>query len=1174
MTENILNLLQNFHGIDPLRELFLVELNYERDNTPIGELPAGSAELVAETPLSFATGGNNNDFHVIYTKLDSKKLRKTDERQIISHLQTRFPDSLYVFSNTDQDHWHFVNVKLTREQQEETEQQREEKLKLRNVFRRITIGPNERLRTAAERIAMLDIEQIGEPDGLFDAQDIRTSLDIRTAHEEAFNVEAVTEAFFEEFKRIFKRLQTELENQTGETKWAHDYALQFLSRCLFLYFIQRKGWIGEDTDFLHTFWQTYQSSSQPTDTFVDKWLNILFFEAFNNRFHGGLRYFPDGIRRTLQFAPYLNGGLFRENELDEEYELSANISDKLWEQIFNFLEQYNFTIAEDTPLDQEVAVDPEMIGKVYESLVSAEDEERGDAGIFYTPRVEIDLMCRLALVDNLANHIGTQEDKHRFYEALFAFEPEEKAEADAKLTDLWQDIYDHITEITVVDPACGSGSFLVGMLHVLDDVRERAENHLGINTESRFERRKEIIGKNLYGVDVKQWACKVAELRLWLALIIDAEFPREELQVRLKPLLPDFSFNIRHGDSIVQDIGGMNLAQTRAIGSGVSSELKRKITDHQNEKIKYYNNDPNRRYEEKEDVENADNTLFREVLEDFDVRISNNIRIKRASLEDQPEQLQLLETFSSEPQQVNPEIVKMQKEIERLEENHAQIQRAQQALSADTTPPFVWDIAFVEIFNQRDGFDIVIENPPYIGQQKIKDPNIPRSKATKTNKQIYKAKLARTVYHAFPQFFGYQSLKDIVQYEIDAQSDFYIYFYFHGLSLLNPRGTFCAVTSNSWLDATYGKNLKEFLLKQCRNKLVLDNSVKRSFKGVDVNTVICLTSAPVKEIESSLQHIMRFVNFTVPFEAILNPVIFYEIETATKNTTTPEHCIRPMLQEVILTNDLDKKGVYKGEKWGAKYLRAPEIYLYILKKRKDILIPLEDVATIRRGFRTGDDNFFAPNRNTISYWNIEEEYLRPIVASSEDVKSLIISPEQLPRQVFLCSKAKDLLNGTSALAYIRMGEEQGIDQKLTCKRRSKWYNLGERPSPSFCFPLLISSTSTTAKTLYSPEGCYGTGSFIEIDADTDLSLPLCFSLNSTFFQLIVNVNGRLNRTWALEIQPNDLKKLLCVNPQLIMEYSLNQNSSELSPPPPPRKIGSNNSGIRRLGCLKSLPCAA
>ena len=133
-----------------------------------------------------------------------------------------------------------------------------------------------------------------------------------------------------------------------------------------------------------------------------------------------------------------------------------------------------------------------------------------------------------------------------------------KTEADAKLANLWESIHRHITEITVLDPACGSGSFLVGMLYVLDDLRERAEKHLSINNKSSFERRKEIIGKNLYGVDVKQWACKVAELRLWLALVIDADFDTAELTVRKQnePLLPDFSFNIRYGDSIVQDIGG------------------------------------------------------------------------------------------------------------------------------------------------------------------------------------------------------------------------------------------------------------------------------------------------------------------------------------------------------------------------------------------------------------------------------------------------------------------------------------------------------------------------------------------------------------------------------------------------------------------------------------------
>ena len=177
---------------------------------------------------------------------------------------------------------------------------------------------------------------------------------------------------------------------------------------MFLYFIQRKGWLDDDTDFLRTFWKFYQNTDVPADSFVDHWLNVLFFEAFNNKFHGGHRHFTDEIRKALATAPYLNGGLFTENDLDEAH--NFQISDARFTGIFDFLENYNFTIAEDSPLDQEVAVDPEMIGKVYESLVNVSDEEdeQGDAGIFYTPRTEIDLMCRLALVDNLTNHLGEE----------------------------------------------------------------------------------------------------------------------------------------------------------------------------------------------------------------------------------------------------------------------------------------------------------------------------------------------------------------------------------------------------------------------------------------------------------------------------------------------------------------------------------------------------------------------------------------------------------------------------------------------------------------------------------------------------------------------------------------------------------------------------------------------
>ena len=1128
-TERILTLLQTLRGTEPLRQLFWVELNYHRIDAPIEDIPESLVDCLAEAPRRFAAGGRDNDFHILYARLNTEAPRKTDERRLIAHLQTRFPHALYVFSNLAQDHWHFVNVKLVREERGER--------KARHLFRRITIAPDEKLRTAAERIAMLDLETLNT-DALFENAQLLTPLDISNQHDAAFDVDTVTAQFFADYQRVFKRLQTELETQTADKKWAHDAAQQFLSRCLFLYFIQRKRWLGEDPGFLRTFWTAYQDAAQPADTFVDKWLNVLFFAAFNNRFHGGYRYFPDLIRETLQYAPYLNGGLFRRNEWDTAYQ--TTIPDDLWREIFTFFEGYNFTIAEDTPLEQEVAVDPEMIGKVYESLVSvsAETDERGDAGIFYTPRIEIDLMCRLALVDNLANHIG-EEHKYKLYDALFTFDETEKAAADAQLAAQWQDIAAHLNRITVVDPACGSGSFLVGMLHILDALGERASRHLDEPATSRFERRKAIIGKNLYGVDVMPWACKVAELRLWLALIIETEISAAELQIRDEPLLPDFSFNIRHGDSLVQDIGGMNLAQTRTLGSGVPRDISRKIASLQTEKLKFYHNERERKYREKADVQRAENALFRDLLAAYEIQLPRQIQTTQELLKAlSAEQLMISEIGRPEESQLDEMTKQKQAELAQHEENLAQVQRALGALNSNTAPPFVWDIAFVEIFSQYGGFDIVIENPPYVSTKKLTDPTLVRDEVTPANTKAYKAKLARSVYQAFPEFFGYQPQKDTkenpasaVKHKLDGNSDLYIYFYFHGLSLLNSKGTFCTITSRSWLDADFGKDLQEFLLKRCHLKLVLDNAARRSFKAVNINTAICLISAPDRARTSSLQHIARFVNFTEPFEAILDPVIFYEIETEVRRNTLPEYRIHLLSQDALLADGMDEKTKYIGNKWGAKYLRAPDIYWTLLEKGSDKLIRVGDISQIRRGVISGANQFFILDSERIAAWQIEPEFLHPVVNDRRVTESLLIHPEQLPHQLFLCPKERGALRGTAALDYIEWGESQKLHQRPSIRSRQRWYDVGERQPPYMSFAHRMRST---AKTLYASEGCYVTGKFMELHASFKSRVPLCFSLNSTFFQLMVNVNGRSNLGYGeLELQTSDLGNLLCVNPNFI-----------------------------------------
>ena len=1037
--QRIHDLLQDFHGIEPLKELFWGELNYDGQNDPISpnDWSAAAQSAIAEDPILFATGGEDSGFHLIYTRLDSDHLRITDERPIISRFLNAHPYALFIFSNREQTDWHLVNAKYDPNHPDK-----------RRLYRRITIGATEKLRTASERVALLDAESLDSP------------LEIQHRHDEAFDVEAVTKEFFKSYQTVFRRLQHDLTNQTNDNRWAHDHALQFLNRCMFLYFIQRKRWLGDDTEFLKTFWESYQTSNQRVDSFVERWLNVMFFEAFNDKFHGGHRQFPDEIRRALAATPFLNGGLFTENDLDNQH--IFHISDSRFKDIFNFLESYNFTIAEDSPLDQEVAVDPEMIGKVYESLVnvSEETDERGDAGIFYTPRTEIDLMCRLALVDNLANHLG-EEHKSLLYETVFAFESDEKTRADQQLRDrnLWIRLDECLKGLAVVDPACGSGSFLVGMLHILDDLQDRANRQLG-HDERSFDRKKAIIGGNLYGVDVMEWACRVAELRLWLSLIIDADIPRAELQLRNEPLLPHFSFNIRCGDSLLQEIGGMNLAQIRTDFSGIPSSLKARTTRLKNEKLKFFNNDKTCRYKSKQELEQEELNLFRDLVDTHAEDVKKQIDDLKELINDLKAQQMTIEGTIDETtsQKLKRQEIGWSKQIEVLTIDYDRLVEARGALLNAPTSPFVWDIAFVEIFSDdKGGFDIVIGNPPYVRQENIADPKLPRESVTTENKKAHKAKLARSVYQAFPRFFGYKRHKDkpnnpsaAVSHKLDAKSDLYIYFYFHGLSLLNPKGSFCFITSNSWLDVGYGKDLQEFLLKHCHIKQIIDNQSRRSFASADVNTVICLFSAPDEKRQPALDGTARFVMFKTPFEGVLDAVIFEEVEEANERTDTEEHRIFPVSQQTLLesggdyqTADRTTPVKYTADKWGGKYLRAPDIYWTIMEKGKDKLVRLGDVAEVRRGFTTGANEFFYLDAEAIQRWGIEDEFLKPVIKSPRECKSILIDPSRLKFKLFMCDKDREDLEGTAALDYIEWGESQEFDQRPSCKGRARWWEIKE-----------------------------------------------------------------------------------------------------------------------------------
>ena len=818
----------------------------------------------------------------------------------------------------------------------------------------------------------------------------------------AFSVERVTEEFFERYKDMFFKLRTDLHKQGIPNRESHEFTLQFLNRIMFIYFIAKKDWL-EKPKFVDWLWSTYRELGKyNSNEFYEKWLKQVFLKSFNNRANE-IKVLPDNVVKVISNAPYLNGGLFRENGLDS---LKILITDKMFQKILEFFESYNFTIKEDMPLESEVAVDPQMIGYVYESLANVAEEiyDRNDLGIFYTPRIEVDFMCRRSLVEYLSKNLS-ELPKEKFYHLIFDLaEEREKIEGWFTKNEHWRRLEDTLNNLSVVDPACGSGAFLVGMLNVVSDVYRMIYKHIG-NSLSDFALKNRVIQYSLYGVDVMPWAIHAAELRLWLQLIVETEFKKEEL--RQHPLLPNLNLNLRVGDSLIQEIGGISFNLRT---NNLKPHLKRKLEGLKQEKRKYFENSPTAKFKSPEEFKEEEIRLFEEIIEEriesltTDIQLfENNIRMARSQ-----------KTLAGE--QVVDE-KKVKENQTRIDGNCEEIEKLRVVKSHLDDPekkPFVWDIDFAEIFGDKGGFDVVIGNPPYVAYKKISPPNMLKKDVSGEQRRDYKDKLIESVKTKF------SVIKDL-----NGRSDYYVYFYLNGLSLLNHQGTFCFITSNFWLDVDYGKELQEFLTKYVPIIAIYDSS-KRSFSHALINTVITVFGAPEikqrslsdwttgltggnEKIWPQIKNTAKFVMFNRSFEEVLSTKNQLEIENVNckvkgkgfaelvKNITiTNDYRLFPILQEDLLEDgweypdDYDAKkgrfrcGKYAGNKWGGKYLRAPDIFFKVLESDK--IIRLGSICEVKTGLKESGYSSYIKPKESINV----ENYL-PIVKNIRKFKTPTIS---------------------------------------------------------------------------------------------------------------------------------------------------------------------------------------
>jgi len=881
-------------------------------------------------------------------------------------------------------------------------------------------------------------------------------LEIFKTIQKAMSVERVTEKFFKEYKEVFFYLKSRFAKQVNDTRLGHDFTQQLMNRVMFLYFIAKKRWISDDIHFLKNFWTTYTKSKKLKNSFYSEWLSVLFFEAFNNKFFPK-SYFSKELNSMLQLSPYLNGGLFTEQRLDS---VGIIVLDDDFLKIYNFFNRYNFTIREDLPLEEEVAVDPEMIGKVYESLVnlSESSDERGDAGIFYTPRAEIDFMCRLSLVEYLDQHIAPTPSKDDIYKLVFAKSESESMEAieHLKVSAGWPNFLEEtLDNLSVVDPAVGSGSFLVGMLMVLSELYKLIYRDVGRNIDD-FEIKKQIIGRSLYGIDVMEWAVHVCELRLWLQLVVEADIPLNERKT--SPLLPNLTFKIRQGDSLVEEVGGVNLSMRNR--SALNSVIKRKITILKQAKYDYfYNNRSSKYYQSEALLKQEEQLIFQMILDERIMQIRNEI----IDLENIRKQ----ETLSLP----GMEVKKSTEQKDLFEESNKKLKETKASeiefiselrKNIKTNKPFIWDIDFVEIFadeNER-GFDIVIGNPPYVRQEKISDPRLPKEKVTIENKKEYKEKLIQSVRARFPWMST-----------LNKKSDLYVYFFFHGLSLLNSLGTLCFITSNSWLDVGYGANLQDFLLEHVQVKAIFDNQAKRSFKSADVNTVITLLGSPDKHENTHSGNRVKFVMFKRSFDEVVNTSNLIRIDNALHILSDSNLRVFPATQYELMrdgweypdtTPESQKEsytfsvGKYAGNKWGGKFLRAPDIYFTCLARQNGHEVLLGSLFDGERYLNTGGaDGFFIltdvkkiddtyseitntsieGKKNGYPKFRIENKYLKSLIKDvTKDNKRIEIKKPDA--WVLNIEDSKPDIETTK---YILWGEKVGFNKRSVTKNQKPWY---------------------------------------------------------------------------------------------------------------------------------------
>lgn len=695
--------------------------------------------------------------------------------------------------------------------------------------------------------------------------------------EEAFSVEKVTKEFFDLYCEKYLQLREYLESNEDfmieaqiRSFTSEQFAKKLLGQIVFLYFIQKKGWLGvdaipvtltdkayknaffsrgsksremmglvyaqqsdgsyriilenlhklsdEDEEFLAGIVKGKPWGSGPKDfmrkiyngcittekNYFNDYLEPLFYTGLNkNRGENGF-YAP--LHRRI---PFLNGGLFEQLDNYEWENNNFNIPNNLFSNIdvkgtrdadgiLDIFDRYNFTMNEDEPMEREVAIDPEMLGKVFENLLDVSD--RKSKGAFYTPREIVHYMCQESLINHLVNRTGLLEADIRDFVLYGDLMKDEDTTIDAREgnkdmlissnifclktgVNRLKELDDILANVKVADLAVGSGAFPLGMLNEIVKARETlgAYMSIGMNAFQKksfyaynrkpYDLKVNTIKNCIFACDIEPSAVDIAKLRIWLSIVIDDEIVDDagngEFDAHTKPRqLPNLDCNIICGNSLMDEFMGYKLIN--------ESEMLNNVSPNSQQIIFQFG------------VDSLLNELI--LLQD-----------KLFFVKDHDEK----EEIKKNIQKIYDDII-----IEQIGGNPDTVKQYNEVSQQTSKPFIIWQLYFPRVFKDNGGFDVVIGNPPY----KLCQP----SNTSESVLDYYKAHFK------------------VASYKIDL---FHLFFE-KGIDLLKKKGVLSYITPNTYLTNKYIKPLRKYILDNCTVHKVVNHDKVFDAASVDTATIV------------------------------------------------------------------------------------------------------------------------------------------------------------------------------------------------------------------------------------------------------------------------------------------------------------------------------------------------